>query len=162
MDGDHDFCSGPGRVMLPGFQSSKGGNCVLYLFQGAVVDSAAKYALAVVGTLLLGLALELIRFWRTRAARYVASWTTKTLVQDAASGLIYGVQMVIAYWLMLLVMLYGSGLFLSVIVGLAIGHCITAQLQRHNAACAEAWALLPASSTSPCCGEGADNAESRV
>lgn len=35
-----------------------GGTCPLYLFQGAVVDTPGKYAGALIGTVLLAMAME--------------------------------------------------------------------------------------------------------
>ena len=159
------FCTGPGRVMMSGFQSSKGGNCVLYLFQGAVVDTEAKYVVAIVSTVAMGAAVELIRHVRALVRRRLATVATSPLVQDVVSGVLYAVQMTLAYWLMLLVMLYESGLFVAVVGGLAVGHVVTAQLQRKcNRPGGGAFGgasggprdtlplLLP--TASPCCGDG--------
>jgi hypothetical protein len=52
------FCSGMGRVMGPGFWWSPGGFCVLFMFPGAVLDSAVKYSFGLIGAILLGIAFE--------------------------------------------------------------------------------------------------------
>lgn len=41
-------------------------NCVLFLFEGAAVDTATKYAFAVIGVFCMGFANEMIRYVRER------------------------------------------------------------------------------------------------
>jgi hypothetical protein len=118
-----DFCTGTGRVMLPGFQEtfSGGAPCVLFLFVGWALDTPWKYALGVIGAFAMGVcndALLFSRRWMTQKA------TTMSRAWMALPGLVYGVHMVLAYWMMLLVMTYEYVLFSALILGLVTGHLI--------------------------------------
>ncbi len=154
------FCDagpmGTGYVMNNGFQLSKGGWCMLYLFKGAVVDTPTKYAFALIGTLLLGISVELLRiargFLSQRKWRFTHTINPRLL--DVLLAFAFGVQMVVAYWAMLLIMVYESLIFAFLVVGLAIGHFITLRLQRTYLATGASDTV--ALSGSPCCcGDGA-------
>lgn len=119
MGGD-DFCSGSGMVMMNGYQTSVGGMCILYLFKGASVDTATKYAFAIIGTFLLAFTVEGLTMLRKLIdARFLKD---SHAIQSFVLAILYGVQMVAAYWLMLLVMTYEAGLFTAIIVGLVAGN----------------------------------------
>ena len=153
--GDNGFCSGTGRVMLPGFQrAADGGPCIIYLFEGGVVDTETKYAVAIAFTVLLALTVEAIRWFRThltnrdmKFAKFIGDgW------MDLLSALLYACQMCIAYWIMLLVMLYEFVMFTAILVGLAAGHWLFRRIDRKYFPASE-W-LIEASGT-PCCNGGA-------
>ena len=150
------FCTGGGRVMLPGFQRTEGGPCVLYLFQGAVVNTRGKYVVAVLATIAMGVCMELIRQFRSNVRTKMTKTRSPPLLIDSVSALLFGAQMIIAYWMMLVAMLYESGLFVSLIVGLAVGHMLSLTLQRRQGTSEETQPLY----ASPCCGES-DTAEAR-
>jgi hypothetical protein len=149
------FCSGPGYVMLNGFQYSKGNNCVLYLFQGAAVDTATKYGFALVGTLLLALVTEMLRVSRSfiAAGKVPGLARLPPLGVDATLALMFAVQMMAAYWLMLLVMLYEYVIFIFILLGLGVGHFIALQLQRKYLSSTGGVSSSALSSGSPCCGD---------
>lgn len=155
------FCSGSGTVMMNGFQASQNGFCVLYLFKGANVDTATKYGFALVGTLLLGLVTELLRVSRTFIAARALPGTASlhpTLL-DAGLALIFAVQMMVAYWLMLLVMLYEYVIFIFILIGLGFGHFIALHLQRkYLASSSSSTSAFAAASGSPCCGDSGASA----
>eukprot|EP00053_Salpingoeca_punica_P005433 m.54290 g.54290 ORF g.54290 m.54290 type:complete len:159 (-) comp13238_c0_seq1:455-931(-) len=147
MSDDSAFCTGPGYVMLDGFQSTQNNYCLLFLFKGAVMDTSTKYAFALIGTILLGLAIEPIRLLRgwvmqhKRLEARVGRWP-----MDLLEGLLFGLQMMVAYWLMLLAMLYEYGIFICILVGLAAGRVISCRIERSQGGKAT-------QSCSPCCGE---------
>eukprot|EP00047_Mylnosiga_fluctuans_P001934 m.222472 g.222472 ORF g.222472 m.222472 type:complete len:193 (-) comp10768_c0_seq1:203-781(-) len=165
------FCSGSGTVMMNGYQSSENGYCVLYLFQNAVVDTRVKYAFALLGSMWLGMAVELLRVARTVLARRLEG-KVPNIVADLLEGLLYAVQMMVAYWLMLLVMLYEYGIFIFILLGLGLGRLCSRRIER---ACLESTACtckdkeatgchckasqagklpyLLAEGGSPCCGD---------
>jgi Ctr copper transporter family len=121
------FCSGGGTVMQNGFRSSfSNGSCVLWLFEGAVLDTAGKYVAALIGTFLLAFLNETIRYARARAlqekAPFTAFATMTPVAKDFLLALGYGLQMLIAYWIMLLVMLYEVLIFVAILAGLAAGY----------------------------------------
>jgi len=116
------FCVGVGSVMMLGFQGAFNGNaCVLFLFQGWNLDTPTKYALAVVGTLLMGFVSQALVFARKRYACRARGYP---LFLRMAQSVFYGVQMVLIYALMLLAMTYEAVLFTALILGLVIGHCV--------------------------------------
>ena len=148
---DSSFCQGTGRVMLSGFQVALDDNpCVLFLFRDAVVDSATRYAFAVIGTFLMALLVELLRWTRSHTSRrgfgFAKAWGPLTL--DAAVCLLFATQMVLAYWLMLLVMLYEGVIFTAIILGLTAGLFATRVLDRR---CFPGEEHVVAAANTPCC-----------
>ena len=141
-----DFCSGPGRVMLPGFQSSVNGTCILFLFAGANINTQGKYAIAMIMTFVMAFSNEGFAFGRKR----ILTSHIKSTVKVATECFLYGTQMVVAYWLMLLVMTYEAGIFTMLILGLVSGHftfqMIENRSKKHNED------PLIVSSGTPCCG----------
>ena len=151
-DGD-SFCSGPGYVMNSGFQLSKGGYCLMFLFQSAVIDTAGKYVACLFLTLLMGMTEELLRISRTILSQQ-GNIHFRKLPQttfDIMLSLLYALQMIFAYWLMLLVMMYEYVVFIFVILGLTIGNFVATRIQRSYLG---AQAELLSVSGSPCCGDG--------
>lgn len=138
--GSSSFCSGSGTVMMNGFQTSfNGGSCIIYLFEGATVDTQAKYVGAVVATLLMAIAVELLRGLRGSIRAGDFAWSrslaaTKVWALDLVDAAFLGVQMVLAYWLMLLVMTYESVIFAAIIVGIVLGHLVVSRRDRMRAA----------------------------
>jgi Ctr copper transporter family len=121
------FCTGGGTVMQNGFRSSfSNGSCILWLFEGAVLDTAGKYIAALIGTFLLAFANEGIRYARARALQEKTPFKSLATMSPAAKDFVlalgYGFQMLIAYWTMLLVMLYEIPIFVAILVGLMTGY----------------------------------------
>mmetsp|Transcript_40881 Transcript_40881/g.100557 ORF Transcript_40881/g.100557 Transcript_40881/m.100557 type:complete len:169 (-) Transcript_40881:65-571(-) len=154
------FCMGDGMVMGNGFGVAfgDGAMCALFLFKGAALDTPAKYALAVVGTLLLAMCVELVRLVRSQ----LKTRPRAPLVRDAVHALLFAVQMTCAYWLMLVAMLYEAVLFTALVLGLALGHLVSRVVIRRlepptgvvpiNGAPTERSPLTDAA-CSPCCGD---------
>ncbi|KAM3570099.1 hypothetical protein VYU27_007828 [Nannochloropsis oceanica] len=141
MGEGNGYCLGDGMVMNNGFSfMTKGGSCILYLFQGAVVNTAGKYAAAIIGTFFLAFSVEALRhfrFWmRLRRARQTtaAVLAAKEGGEEKVRGVraqvlpilleafLFGSHMFIAYLVMLLVMLYEWAIFISLVLGLAAGY----------------------------------------
>eukprot|EP00904_Undaria_pinnatifida_P002268 jgi/Undpi1/12041/HiC_scaffold_4.g01740.m1 len=148
------FCNGDGAVMLMGFQSATKAsvNCVLFLFEGAGVTSETKYAFAVIGVFLLGFANEMIRHGRDRMAKN----SDGSFGNDLHRTVAFSIQMLLAYFLMLLVMLYEYVFLIAIILGLSGGHLVTLKLlasskKRLEEAGDKAPPSGAASSGSPCC-----------
>ena len=105
---------------MDGFHFIQSTTCVIFLFQSWVLDTGGKYALAFLGTLLLGICLEkLIQQRRKTMASMEAG--RKRL---AVSATFYGVQLTIGYFLMLIIMIYAGALFIATILGLVFGHVL--------------------------------------
>ena len=131
------FCQGPGRVMMPGFQFSFNGSCVLWLFHNALVDTPGKYAAAVIGTFILSLFFEILRAGRARFAKGQVPFerfkkgSMSPLTLDVINSVTYVVQVTIAYCIMLLVMLYEAMIFIAIVLGLGTGYFVVLRLNRH-------------------------------
>ena len=147
------FCYGPGYVMNSGFQLSKGGYCMLFLFQDAVVATATKYGFALVGTLLFGIVVEMLRLCGAYVSQRRLPWLAglgPTAI-DAVVCALFALQMTVAYWLMLLVMIYEYVVFIFVVLGLTVGHFIALRIQRAHPIGAKG-SVLPVTG-SPCCAD---------
>ncbi|KAG9416235.1 hypothetical protein AC1031_000632 [Aphanomyces cochlioides] len=119
------FCTGS-SVMFSGFQSSAGGTCVKLFFQSWILDTPLKYALGVIGVFILPLMNEYfvsyredirMKFVKTKSSRYQGwSKTSRKLILT----LLYMAQMTLAYFAMLVVMVYDTILFFSLILGFGV------------------------------------------
>ncbi|CAH0517327.1 unnamed protein product [Peronospora belbahrii] len=99
-----DFCSGQGSVMFNGFQTSIHGSCVMLFFRPWVLNSGVKYAFGFIGCFLISLLNE---------------------------ALVKGREvMTIAYFAMLVVMTYETGLFLALIAGFGAGFLLLKNLDQ--------------------------------
>jgi hypothetical protein len=119
------FCMGPGRVMMAGFQVAFGGQpvqpCMLFLFMGFVVNTPVKYVFAIIVSFLMGFMNEGFGLMRKRLSAFLSD---KSQFLTPIVSVIYGFQMVNAYWMMLLVMTYEALIFTSLIFGLFLGNVV--------------------------------------
>lgn len=113
------YCYGSTSMFMQGFQWH-GDVCVVYLFPSWVLTTSWKMLIACFGTMLLGASLEGIICARRLIVRQLPKEHTRILV----STLVYGWQLTLAYFIMLIVMTYSGPLFLSVILGLMLGHSV--------------------------------------
>jgi hypothetical protein len=103
------FCSGSGVVMQSGFHTSfNGGTCIKFLFANAVIDTVTKYVLVVIAAFTFAALLPSLACLRSKIDRPIVK------------SIVYGCQMVLGYWIMLLVMLYESVIFAAIIAGLVL------------------------------------------
>ncbi|ETV77239.1 hypothetical protein H257_08700 [Aphanomyces astaci] len=119
------FCSGS-SAMFSGFQTTVHGTCVKLLFQPWVLNSQLKYALGFIGVFLLPLLNEGLVHTRESLRqsfrqRPTTSTSTKRLHKLTLTVLYMG-QMTLAYFAMLVVMIYDTGLFVSLIFGFGVGY----------------------------------------
>lgn len=124
---DEAFCTGLGVVMMSGFQKAFGAQqpCVLFLFKGWVVDTAGKYAAALLGAFAMGVANEGIGFSRKMFRnRYIGGVSIVPFRYQVVFACMHGTQMIWAYWMMLLVMLYEYVLLTALLLGLSVGFYI--------------------------------------
>ena len=114
------FCYSGTTMYMEGFQWIQSSTCVIMFFESWVLDSATKYVFAIIGTVLAAIGLE--KFIQQR--RKVMACMEEGPTRLVASALFYGVQLIIGYMLMLVIMIYSGALFLAVILGLVIGHIL--------------------------------------
>jgi hypothetical protein len=116
------FCTGNGRVMLPGFQvTAYGGPCILFLFGGVNMNTPVLYFLGIFFSILMGVFNEALSFLRNRISFWIKD---KSDFFKIIITILYGIQMINAYWMMLLVMTYELLIFIALIVGLMLGNFI--------------------------------------
>lgn len=114
---DKPFCYGGTSMYMDGFHWIDS-TCIIYLFSSWVLTSRGQLFGASLGTIVLGILLELL-LHRRRIIMWKLIPGRKRL---AVSGLLYGLQLIMGYVLMLIIMTYSGPLFFSVIVGLVGGH----------------------------------------
>jgi len=126
-DGDA-FCTGTGRVMNSGFTGAYGGNsCVLFLFQGWAADTPVKYAFFILLTFCMAFGVEALTFGRRMFLAFLDDRDMTQhmrLVCKLPLAVLYGLHMLLAYWLMLLVMLYEYFFLTAIILGLSVGYLV--------------------------------------
>ena len=112
------FCNvgpqGQGYVMgawfMPSFSSDPQAWCSLLWFKGWTLDTPTKYILAMICIFMLAVSNEILSAHRRRMDLSLArSRVRPTIREDAIRSLLYGLQMAVAYFLMLVAMLYESG-----------------------------------------------------
>ena len=114
------FCGdATGAMYMNGFQSafSSQSTCLALYIDAFTLDTAAKFIVACLGVLVLGILAEaLVAVRRSRAEKGVAGRF------EAALG--YGLQLALGYFLMLAAMTYAVELFVAAVTGVAIGHAL--------------------------------------
>lgn len=114
------FCYGGTSMYMDGFHWTDT-TCVIYLFNQWTLDSAGALVGACFGTIFFGIALEAV-IWKRRSV--VPSFPHGGWSRLIASTAFYGVQLTMGYLIMLVVMIYSAPLFVSVVVGLMMGHAL--------------------------------------
>lgn len=122
------FCTGQGSVMFNGFQTSIHGSCVMLLFQPWVLNSAVKYAFGFIGCFLIALlneslvkGREVVRQRLLQARKLRPHDKFHKMQCKLMLAVLYMIQMTIAYFAMLVVMTYETGLFVALIAGFGAG-----------------------------------------
>ncbi|KAF0690431.1 Aste57867_18163 [Aphanomyces stellatus] len=119
------FCTGA-SVMFSGFQTTVDGTCVKLFFQSWVLDTPLKYIVGLIGVFLLPLVNEYLvclredirmAFIKTKLSRHQA-WGKQS--RKLLLTVLYMAQMTLAYFAMLVVMVYDTGLFLALISGFGV------------------------------------------
>lgn len=103
---------------MDGFHFIQSTTCVIFLFQSWVLDTAGKYSLAFLGTLMAGMSLEKLIQQRRKYMATMGAGRKRLLF----SATFYGIQLTIGYMLMLVIMIYSGALFISTVSGLVFGH----------------------------------------
>jgi hypothetical protein len=116
---EEKYCYGATAMYMQGFEW-RGITCVVYLFKSWVLSTPGSLVGACFGTIALGIFLEYIIISR----RVLVFKNEKPIKEILHSALLYGVQLTLGYFLMLVVMSYSVPLFMSVVIGLVLGHVI--------------------------------------
>nr|CCA23376.1 alpha putative [Albugo laibachii Nc14] len=128
------FCTGEGSVMFNGFQLSASGSCVRLFFTSWVLNTEIKYALGFAGVFLIAVFNEFLATFRERFRQKMReSPGTNRLDQMGKKGMLvtlYMIQMTIAYFAMLVVMIYETGLFIALMMGFCTGFLLFKNLDQ--------------------------------
>ena len=120
------YCYGGTTMYMNGFVWEDN-NCIIYLFQDWVLSSRGLLAIACIGTVLLGVVLEALVWLRRKymSPKVLLSKIRVSFIRKlipTATG--YAIQLLLGYFLMLVVMTYSGPLVISVISGLVFGNVI--------------------------------------
>jgi hypothetical protein len=114
---EEPFCYGGTSMYMDGFHWLDS-TCVIYLFPEWVLSTPGKLVAACVGSIFFGMSLEgVIRGRRDLVQSIAVGWKRLFI----SSG-IYGLQLTMGYFIMLVVMTYSGPLFMCVVLGLMFGH----------------------------------------
>jgi hypothetical protein len=116
-DGD-EYCYGGTSMYMDGFNWI-GSTCVIYLFPQWVLSTPGKFALACLGSILFGIILEDV-LWKRRAVYTMAPGRRRLVL----SMLVYGLQLTMGYFIMLVIMTYSGPLFVCTVGGMMMGHAL--------------------------------------
>ncbi|KAL7456153.1 hypothetical protein ACHAWC_007658 [Mediolabrus comicus] len=115
---EEKYCYGGTSMYMDGFNWF-GSTCVIFLFPSWVLSTRFKFGIACFGAILFGVALELVLYKRRTVYALPAGYRRLVL-----SALVYGLQLTMGYFIMLLVMTYSGPLFVSCVSGMLIGHVL--------------------------------------
>jgi len=129
---EETFCNGVITDMhMGGFVTHNAENipCLVFFSGSLVLDEAAKFWLAIAGTVLIGITSELfiaMRRWRWTSAMTSKEQSTRCRrrLHKAELLCLYASTRFLGYGAMLLTMTYSVEFFMAVIVGMTIGHAL--------------------------------------
>jgi len=156
LDYDDVYCSSGTAMYMDGF-NWQGSTCVIYLFAAWTLSTPAKFALAAMGSILFGIVLEFV-LWQRRSIYDLPPGKRRLVL----SSLVYGVQLSLGYFIMLVIMTYSGPLFLCTVGGMMLGHAgfnaqdslAQAWTERRRRRKAGGWGGAAAASENGCCHGG--------
>lgn len=124
------FCAGATDMLMEGFKTTKKvGNttnfCIILFSKKWTLSSSWKFAAGSIGVFLLGFLIEGNVALRRKVLTTLGSTgRVQKAMRLVVTGLMYFVNLSLAYLAMLVAMTYSVELFLCVIVGLTLGHMV--------------------------------------
>ena len=121
-------------MFMQGFQTThhNGGPCLVYLFPWLALTNWARFLLACLGTVAMGVCSAALG-WFARVAqqrmpkkRAAGASPWPRFKSEALLTAVYALRIALAYFLMLLAMTYQLELFIMVVAGLTLGHYVFA------------------------------------
>ena len=113
------FCYGGTSMFMDGFHWTDT-VCIIYLFPEWVLNTEGKFVAASIGSLVVGMFLEVVILRR----RMIMSSMAAGYRRLAASAMLYALQLTVGYLAMLVVMTYSGPLFMCIILGIVFGHVL--------------------------------------
>jgi copper transporter 1 len=120
---------------------------VTVLFEVWVTPTWYYYLLSCFAVLALAFGLEGMRLLIHNLTHRAPSKGRKSFVRRLGETMLYGVYMCMSYFVMLVVMTYNVGLFVSVLLGLCLGHFL---FRRDQSTSQDNVALINTSETESC------------
>ena len=126
QDDEALFCQGGTSMVMSGFESvtDSEANCIILFFRSWLLNTPIKFFFGCIGVLLLGMMIEAT----IKLRRFVSTWPKlrRTWMKDAAVTTLFGTNVALGYLAMLAAMTFNIEIFISTVVGLAIGHLVFA------------------------------------
>mmetsp|Transcript_41344 Transcript_41344/g.74530 ORF Transcript_41344/g.74530 Transcript_41344/m.74530 type:complete len:769 (+) Transcript_41344:96-2402(+) len=116
LDTGDDYCYGGTSMYMDGF-TWQGTTCVIYIFRSWVLSTPGKFAWAAIGSIIFGVALEFV-LWKRRSVYALPPGARRLFL----SALVYGLQLSMGYFIMLVIMTYSGPLFICTVGGMMLGH----------------------------------------
>ena len=117
-DTGDQYCYGGTSMYMNGFQWM-GSACVIYLFPTWILSTPGKFSMACIGSILFGVVLEFI-LWKRRSVYALPPGVRRLFL----SAMVYGIQLSMGYFIMLVIMTYSGPLFVSTVGGMMLGHVL--------------------------------------
>lgn len=116
------FCQGATSMVMSGFESvgSDDANCIILFFKPWLLDTPIKFAFGCIGVFLLGMMIEgtiRLRRFASASVRFPQPW-----IKEFAVTSLFGLNVALGYLAMLAAMTFNVEIFISTVMGLAIGH----------------------------------------
>ena len=123
-DDEIPFCRGGTSMVMSGFESvgSSNANCIILFFRPWLLNSPWKFGLGCLGVFLLGLlveaAIKLRRFATNKMKVHSRFWREFVVIS------LFAVNVALGYLCMLAAMTFNVEIFISTVMGLALGHLL--------------------------------------
>lgn len=116
------FCYGATSMVMSGFQSvtADNANCIILFFRPWLLNTPLKFAMGCIGVFLLGVLIEAAIMFRrhvTNEAHFPKKW-----IREGAITSLFALNVTLGYLAMLAAMTFNVELFISTVMGLAVGH----------------------------------------
>lgn len=125
------FCDGGMDMLMGGFETAGGSTnttiktCVILFFSAWKLDSAGKFSAGCIGVFILGFSIEALIFIRRKIVNRKRLILNIPLpVRKIIVIALFGLNLVLGYFAMLVAMTYSVELFICVVVGLILGHAM--------------------------------------
>jgi hypothetical protein len=120
------FCYGATSMVMSGFESvtSEKASCIILFFRPWLLDTPLKFAIGCIGVFLLGFLIEgaiKLRRYATNVIQFKKTWTRELAVTS-----LFGLNVAFGYLAMLAAMTFNVEIFISTVMGLAVGHLMFA------------------------------------
>ena len=135
---------------MSGFQLGIGNTqpCVLFLFRGWALDNEGRYFAGCFGAFIIPVSIVVLQTARDLVVEKAATKEKGTgLLYDAFAAFLFGLQMCLAYFVMLLTMTYEAVLFMCIIAGFMTSFFILRRAKRRKPGAVEKSSL----DCTPCC-----------